>query len=260
MGASFALALRRARPELRLAGYDTDGAVLEAALERQVIDEAASSLAELADCSVLVLAVPIAALRATLAAVPSGPVVTDMASTKARVIEWAAEAGVKLVGGHPMAGREGSGLENAEADLFEGAAWVLTAPSAEVEDLVRAVGARPVFLDPAEHDELVAGVSHVAFVVAAAYMLAATASPRWREMEGLAASGFRDLTRLASGSPEMYASIAETNPAAIAAWTWQVEQQLARIRRHLEQGDPRLAELFEEARAARDRWLLDRQT
>lgn len=260
IGASFALALRRARPEIRITGHDGDGAVLERALERQVVDQAAASLDELGECDVILLAVPIGAMRATLAGLPRGPVVTDVASTKARVVRWAAEAGVPLVGGHPMAGREGSGLDAAEADLFQGAAWVLTSPSPEVEELVRAVGAEPVFLEPEEHDELVAGISHAAFALSAAYMLAAAASPQWREMSRLAASGFRDLTRLASGSPEMYASIAETNPARLAAWVWQVEQQLARIRRHLEQGDARLVELFEEARAARERWLKERSS
>jgi prephenate dehydrogenase len=245
-------------PGVRLAGYDIDGGRVAAALRRGVIDDAARSMAELADCTVLVLAVPPGAMRAALSDCPRGPVVTDVCSTKARVMEWAAAAGVDLVGGHPLCGREASGPEAAEATLFEDAPWMLTRPSAEVEELVRAVGARPVFMEPEQHDRLVAAVSHAAFVLAAAYMLAVTSDPEWEAGAGLAASGFRDMTRLAAGSTEMYAGILETNAANVASSLWLVEQELAKIRRHLEHGDTRVAELLEEARLARERWERER--
>jgi prephenate dehydrogenase len=74
-------------------------------------------------------------------------------------------------------------------------------------------------------------------------------------MAGLAASGFRDMTRLASGSPEMYAGIAATNADNLVEWLRLIERQLAKLRRHIEAADPRLAELFEEARETRERWL-----
>jgi prephenate dehydrogenase len=241
-------------PGVRLAGYDIDGGRVSAALQRGVIDDAARSIAELADSTVLVLAVPPGAMRATLFDCPREPVVTDVCSTKVRVMEWAAEAGVDLVGGHPLCGREASGPEAADATIFEDAPWVLTRPSAEVEELVRAVGARPVFMEPEQHDRVVAAVSHAAFVLSAAYMLAVASDPEWEIAAGLAASGFRDMTRLAAGSTEMYAGILETNAANIASSLWLVEQELAKIRRHLEHGDTRVAELLEEARAARERW------
>jgi len=124
-----------------------------------------------------------------------------------------------------------------------------------VEDIVHAVGAHPVVMDAERHDRLVAGVSHAAFALSAAYTLAVTSSRDWPEMAPLAAGGFRDLTRLASGSPEMYAGIAATNSENLAAWLKRVESQLARLRRHVESGDARLGELFEEAREKRERWL-----
>jgi len=101
-------------------------------------------------------------------------------------------------------------------------------------------------------DSLVAGVSHSAFVVSAAYLLSVVGSPDWPAAGPLAASGFRDMTRLAAGDPEMYAGIARTNRAHLAEALDRFEAALARLRRHLDHDDPRLAELFEEARAVRE--------
>jgi prephenate dehydrogenase len=181
-------------------------------------------------------------------------VVTDLASTKARVMGWAAAAGVDLVGGHPMCGRELSGLAAADGALFENAPWILTRDDPLVAELVRAVGARPVFMDPDRHDRLVAGVSHAAFVLSTAYVLALAGSPDWADMQGVAGSGFREMSRLAAGDPELYAAIVSTNREPVAEAVRAAEASLARVRRHLEAGDARLVELFEEAKQARDRW------
>ena len=250
MGASFAAALRRARPELELVGVDADPATLATALERGLIGEPGIAGAEL-----VVLAIPADALREVLPTLPRGVLITDMASTKAKVCAWAEEAGLDFVGGHPMCGSEAAGIDAADPDLFQGAAWVLTRPEPRVEELVEAVGAHPLVMDPERHDRLVAGVSHAAFVLSAAYLLAVSGDPDWPDLQQLAAGGFRDLTRLASGSPAMYAGIAATNAGNLAEWLRRVEAELAKLRRHVEAGDPRLGELFEEAREARERWL-----
>ena len=92
-------------------------------------------------------------------------------------------------------------------------------------------------------------------MLSAAYALAVAGSREWPEMAGLASSGFRDMTRLAAGNAEMYAGIAATNGENLVEWLLLIEQQLAKLRRHIEAGDPRLAELFEEAREKRERWL-----
>lgn len=252
MGASFAAALRLRRPDVELVGVDSDPAVVATALERGLISEPGTAGADL-----LVIAVPPQAVRAVLGRLPRDVLVTDMTSTKVSVCAWAEEAGLDFVGGHPMCGREAGGIDAAEPALFEGAPWVLTRRSAVIEDLAGAVGAHPVLLSAERHDRLVAGVSHAAFVVSAAYLLAISSTPDWPDMAPLASSGFRDLTRLASGSPEMYAGIAAGNAANLADWLRAVEGQLARLRRHVEAGDPRLVELFEEAREARRRWLAE---
>ncbi len=250
MGSSFALALRRALPSLDLLGSDPDPATMRRALARGLVDEA-----DPRDADVVVLAVPIPALPEVLTGLSGrAGVVTDMASTKAHVMRWATAAGVDLVGGHPMCGRELASIDAADPDMFLGAPWVLTRDEPVVTDLVAAVGALPVFMDAERHDRLVAGVSHAAFVLSAAYVLAMAGDPDWEGMQQVAGTGFRDVSRLAAGDPGMYAAITSTNRERIAGSIRSVEAALARLRRHLEAGDGRLVELFEEARLARERW------
>jgi len=255
MGGSLALALKRARPELTLIGVDQDQLTLRRALERDVVAIAGPDLDAAAAADLVVLAVPVLAMRSLLPQLAgSRALITDLASTKADVMAWAAAARVDLVGGHPMCGREASGLEAADPDLFLGAPWVLTRAEPRLEDLVRAVGAHPLVLDPGTHDRLVAGVSHAAFLLSAAYLLSVTGAPDWPQAGRLASSGFRDMTRLAAGEPAMYTGIAATNRAHIGEALDRFEAALARVRRHLDRDDPRLTELFEEARDARRRW------
>src|SRR5260370_30970984 len=126
MGSSFALALKEARPEIVAVGSDTDSMTLRKALERGIVASASSdgSVAGMAD--VIVIGAPIGAMRdvfAQLAARTNGKVVTDMASTKVAVLEWAAAAGGDLVGGHPLCGKGTSGIYAADAALFQDAAW-----------------------------------------------------------------------------------------------------------------------------------------
>jgi prephenate dehydrogenase len=250
MGSSLALALRRARPDVSLAGGDPDAATMRRARALGIVEEGDPLAADL-----LVLAVPIAAMPEVLSGLSGRRgLVTDLASTKARVMRWATAAGVDFVGGHPMCGRELAGIDAADPDIFQGAPWVLTRDEPAVTGLVRAVGSRPVFLDAERHDRLVAGVSHAAFVLSAAYVLALAGDADWEAMQQVAGSGFRDVSRLAAGDPGLYAAIVSTNREHLAEALRGVEASLARMRRHLEAGDGRLVELFEEARLTRERW------
>ncbi len=155
---------------------------------------------------------------------------TDVASTKGRITARAIEGRLRFVGGHPMAGRETSGFGAATADLFVGRPWVVvpgdpmdTAAIERVETFVRATGARPVRMDAAAHDAAVAAISHLPLLAAAALVEVAAgavgeASPSdWPAAAALAASGWRDTTRLAKGNAEMGAGIAATNAVALAA-------------------------------------------
>ena len=253
MGASFALALRDARPDVELFGSDSDPATMRRATARHMV-----LAGDPREADVVVLAVPIPALPEILGSLRGcRAVVTDMASTKAKVMGWAQAAGVDLVGGHPMCGREQSGIDAADRYIFQGAPWVLTRDQPQVTELVRAVGAVPVFIDAERHDRLVASVSHAAFVLSAAYVLSVAGDPDWPKMQQIAGPGFRDLSRLAGGDPDLYAAIVSTNRKRIAEAVRAVEASLTRLRRHLEGDDSRLLELFEEARRVRERWALE---
>jgi prephenate dehydrogenase len=257
MGSSFALALKEARADVVIVGSDTDSRTLRKALDRGVVTSASAdtSIADMAD--VVVIGAPIKAMRdvfAQLSGRTRGKVVTDMASTKASVMEWAAAAGIDLVGGHPMCGKEKSGIDAADASVFKGVPWVLTRDEPVLSELIEAVGAHPVVMDAETHDRLVAGVSHAAFLLSVGYVLALSRRSDWPEASRLAAGGFRDMSRLAAGDPELYAGVTRTNRAQLIEQLDAVAAELARLRRHLEADDPRLVELFEEAQAVRERW------
>ena len=257
MGSSFALAIKEARHDVVLVGSDPDHSVVRKAIDRHVVEAAHSDLSMVDIADVIVIAAPIRALRAVfgkLAGKTSAKVVTDMASTKVAVMDWASSAGIDLVGGHPMCGRELSGIDAADPAIFKGAPWIVTREDPEVLKLIEAVGSHPVVMSPAVHDRLVAGVSHTAFLLSIGYVLALSRRSDWPEASEVAGSGFRDMSRLASGDPELYAGVAQTNRENMVAMLDAVSAELARLRRHLEADDPRLVELFEEARAVRERW------
>src|SRR5687768_17209758 len=154
-------------------------------------------------------------------------VVTDVASTKEAIVLRATALGLRFVGGHPMAGRETSGYAASSADLFVDRPWVVVPTSdalavERVEALARACGARPIRLGAAAHDRAVAGISHLPLVVAAALVEAvaggSSAGPSgdWSTAAELAATGWRDTTRLARGDVTMGAGIIATNAPALA--------------------------------------------
>lgn len=163
-------------------------------------------------------------LQPSLAA---GATVTDVASTKGFLATTARAAGVPYVGGHPMAGRETSGFEAADAELFRGHPWVIGeavggGDPALVRSLAVACGARPVAIEAETHDRLVAGISHLPLLTSVALVEAVagsggTTADDWPAAAALAASGWRDTTRLARGDVTMGAEIAVTNAEALAA-------------------------------------------
>jgi prephenate dehydrogenase len=261
MGSSFALALKRARPDITLVGSDRNPLVVQKALVREIVSSANTDPSVLEMADILFVAAPINALRAVfgeLAALSQGRRVTDMASTKATVMEWAAAEGIDLIGGHPMCGKEASGIDAADPSLFEGAPWLLTRDEPDVSDLVRAVGSHPVVMDPIAHDRLVAGVSHAAYLLSVAYVLSVSRRGDWPEASKIAAGGFRDMSRLAAGDPDLYIGVARTNRENLLEALDAVSKELGRIYRHLEADDPRLVELLEEARDVRERWAKKR--
>ena len=190
---------------------------------------------------------------------------TDVASTKEAIVLRATALGLRFVGGHPMAGRETSGYEASSADLFVDRPWVIVPTSdaaavERVEGLARACGARPVRLGAAAHDRAVAGISHLPLVVAAALVEAvaggASSGPSgdWPIAADLAATGWRDTTRLARGDVSMGAGIVVTNAPALAARVRELIGALDSWLAELERpGGPDAGEIEDRLRAARER-------
>ena len=195
----------------------------------------------------------------------SDAVITDVASTKEAIVLRATALGLRFVGGHPMAGRETSGYGSSSADLFVDRPWVVVPTSdavalERVEHLAVACGARPVRLGAAAHDRAVAGISHLPLIVAAALVEAVAgddqggASPDWPTAAGLAASGWRDTTRLARGDATMGAGIIATNGPAIAERVRELVAALEAWLVELERpGGPDSGDVAERLRSVRER-------
>ena len=245
IGGSLGLALKRSRlRDVEFAGYARSRETREKARKMGAIDRAASDAADaVRDAAVVIIATPIAAIPDIMEqiapALPRDCVVTDAASTKGEVMRWAEELlphHVSFVGGHPMAGKERSGIDVADAALFEGKPYCIV-PSVRAKEtavntvvgLANLVGASPVFMDAEEHDSYVAAISHLPLVVSAALFSLAHDSAAWPEMAQLASSGFRDVTRLASGSPEMSEDICRTNTENIIHW---LDRMVAELRKY----------------------------
>lgn len=234
IGGSIAMAIREAGYRGTIAAWTPVGRGPAAASASGAIDHAARSATHALDgAGLVVLAAPPLAVLDTLEAL-AGPLrsalspevtITDVASTKVQIVDRAANLRLPFVGGHPMAGRETSGFEAASADLLLGRPWVVIDDPDRphgwraVMDLAAAAGAAPVSMPAEEHDAAVAAISHVPLVLSAALVESVTrAGPRgWRSGRPLAAGGWRDMTRLARGDPEMGAGILATNSAPIAA-------------------------------------------
>ncbi|MGD9954388.1 MAG: prephenate dehydrogenase [Burkholderiales bacterium] len=277
IGGSFALAMRRAGAVAKVVGFDRDAQALERAAALGVIDTAAQSVSEAAAGADLVfVAVPVRAIGPVLhdvsRSLAPGAVVTDAGSTKEDVVRTAAaelrERMPAFVPGHPIAGREASGVEAAVADLFRGARVVLTPEAATEPDalaLVRACweacGARVTQMPAAAHDRAFAAVSHLPHLLAFALVSEIVSRPDAAELLGFAAGGFRDFTRIAASSPEMWRDIALANREALLAEMDRYAARVAVFRELVEKGDgPGLQRLMTEARNARRAWAGGRRS
>ncbi len=273
MGGSLGLALRHAGIGHAISGYDAlPGRAERARALGAVTAVAESPAAAVAGADLVVLAAPVLALRELLRAIAPHlaprAVVSDLGSTKAAVVRWARETlpdPSRFIACHPMAGKEQSGIEAADADLFAGAVWCLTPDAGAAPDalarlraLVAALGARPLVLDPARHDEAVAGASHLPLLAATALVLAVSAPPDWPDVARLAAGGFRDTTRVASGDPRMARDIALSNREPILRRLDAYIAALQGLRARVAAGDPEIERAFTDAKAARDEWLRTR--
>jgi prephenate dehydrogenase len=251
IGGSVARALRATpQRDWTIVAWSQSGSGPRAARDAGVVDRVASSVDDAVDGAevVLVAAPPVESLelldRLGRASLAPDCVVTDAVSTKRAIVTRAANAGLPFVGGHPMAGRETSGFAAADATLFVDRPWVVCADGVadalvgRVEHLVRAVGAVPVRMSPEAHDAATAAVSHLPLVASAALVesVLADASVNRDDALRLAASGWRDMTRLARGDTTMGAGIVATNGDMIATRLHALRDVIDRWLAELERG------------------------
>lgn len=268
IGGSFALALKAARACGDVMGVGRGAANLKLALEQGVIDAVG---ADIADADLVLVATPVAQYPRVLAALAprlkASTIVTDAGSTKRDVIAAARAAlGAKIaqfVPAHPIAGAERSGASAASAELFRNRRVVLTPlpenPAAAVQAVEaawQACGARVSRMEAAEHDAVLAAVSHLPHLLAYALVHEVAGRADSAQLFGFAAGGFRDFTRIASSHPEMWRDICVANRDRLLDELDRYLAKLQAVRPLVENGDgAALEKLFAEARAARQRWL-----
>ncbi len=271
LGGSLGLAIKKRRLAEMVIGYVRRPASIAECEGARAVDHATLDLSEaIANADLVVLCTPLAQMRALVdqmaPRLKRGAVVTDVGSVKGEVVRelepLLARTGAHFVGSHPMAGAEKTGVAAARGDLFDNAVCVLTptprtnrAALRKVEQLWQAVGARLLQLAPDAHDELVSRSSHLPHVIAAelANFVLDPAHPEPQPM--LCANGFRDTTRIASGSPEMWRDIALANRENLATALDTFIKQLQTFKRQLKKRDEQaIRHFFEQAKRRRDAW------
>jgi prephenate dehydrogenase len=271
IGGSIGLALRQGKKsKWEIVGYSRRTETLAKALTTGAIERGETNLKDAVEgAELVIIATPVLTVREIFSRIAphlaSGCIVTDTGSTKVQVMKWAGEVlppTVNFIGGHPMAGREAYGIQAAEAGLFRRCTYCLTPSekaSAEaidtVVEMIRKLGAVPLFIDAQEHDHLVAGISHLPMLLSAALVSLTSKNPSWSKMSKLASSGYHDVTRLASGNPEVNSHICLSNQKAIVAWIDRFSQDLERYRQLVAEGDKHLEQALTEANKARQEWL-----
>lgn len=271
IGSSVGLALKSTNKSgWEIVGYVRRPEAASIALSLGVVDEVETNLIRaVKEATLVVIATPVLTIKEILSQISKylspGCIVTDVASTKVEVMKWADKLlppVVNFIGGHPMAGKETYGIHAADARLFQGCIYCLTpakkaSPEAvdKVVDMVKELGAMPLFIDAEEHDNLVAGISHLPMLLSASLVSATARDSSWGGMSRLATSGYRDFTRLASGNPEVNAHICLSNKKAIVSWIDKFSQELRRYRQLVSEGDNQLEEALTEANKARQEWL-----
>ncbi|MDA1258262.1 MAG: prephenate dehydrogenase/arogenate dehydrogenase family protein [Chloroflexi bacterium] len=248
IGSSMGMAIRSARKGVKVVGFDHNSAVQNRAKKIGAIDDDEWRLDKaVQDADLVVLAVPVLEIPILLDNMAPwlkpGTAITDTATTKARVMEWAVEkvpADSGFIGGHPLAGRGLSGQDSASPDLFVGASYpLMPTPRAPelcvrtVVEFVEMLGATPRFVDVSEHDSYIAAVSNGPALMSSALVLAASKSAAWGEIGKFASDEFGDLSRLAGVDPEITHGICQTNPEMMLHWVDAYINELTDLRHAL---------------------------
>ena len=276
MGGSFALALKRAGLVKRVVGYSKSPSTTERARQMGVIDvEAPSALLAVSGADIVLIAVPVASTEATFKAikhlVTPSMLIMDVGSTKRDVIDAARRALREqvdcFVPAHPIAGKEVSGVENADADLYLGRQVVLTpidrtnrVQLQKAVDVWSALGCRVVTMSPESHDAAFAAVSHLPHLIAFALMNAISGQPLGKDFLSLAGPGFRDFTRIAAADPTLWRDVMLSNREELLNQSRMFQRNLQSLELMISSGNGEaLLEQIENASATRANWSMSRQ-
>lgn len=272
IGGSIARALKEKHAEqVTIITYDIDVATLSLAKEQGIADITASEIDEnFASCDFLFLCAPVENNNDNLECIKKylSPdcILTDVGSVKSGIHEQIAASGLsgQFIGGHTMAGSERTGFVNSKARLLENAYYILT-PSSEVSEekvnryreLVKSMGAIPLILDAAQHDYVTAAVSHLPHVIASSLVnLVKNSDSAEGIMKMIAAGGFKDITRIASSSPDMWQQICTTNSENISKLLGNYIEDLLTIKKAIDAKDSgELTDFFDSARSYRDSFI-----
>lgn len=272
LGGSIGLAVRQRRLAREVAGFVRRAASVKDCERVGAVDFATTDLLRsVSGADLVILCTPLAQMRSLteqfLPALKRGAIVTDVGSVKAEVVRdlspLIAKKGGQFVGSHPMAGAEKTGVLAARKNLFENAVCVLTPTKKSRPAAVRklgqfwqSLGARVMKLDAAQHDLFVSRSSHLPHVAAAALAGMVLSPGQPAAQAALCATGFRDTTRIASGSPEMWRDIALANRRQLARSVDAYAKELKKFQAALKRGDSKAVEaFFATAKIRRDRWL-----
>jgi len=280
IGTSLALALNASQlKDLQVVGTDSDRLARSRAEKRKAFHKVENRLLDAIDgADIVVLATPVMTMKEIMELIapelPSGSVVTDVGSSKKVVLEWAQEIlpdTVDFVGGHPMAGKEESGPDSAEPDLFQDKTYCVIPDKkasqqsvSEITTMVEAIGAVPYFIGVDEHDSFVAAASHLPFLLSTSLVGCTSKSANWEDIAQLASSGYRDISRLASGDTVMHRDICLTNNQPIISWIDAFIKELYEFRNILaDEAGPdseKVKKVFDDVADARAQWLAGQAT
>jgi len=276
MGGSFALALKRAGLVKRVVGYSKSPSTTDRARQLGVIDiEAPSALLAVSGADIVLLAVPVASTEASFKSikhlVTPQMLIMDVGSTKRDVVDAARRALREQIGcfvpAHPIAGKELSGVENADVDLYVGRQVVLTplertsnVQLQQAIDVWSALGCTVIKMTPEAHDAAFAAVSHLPHLIAFAAMNAIAGQPMGRDFLNLAGPGFRDFTRIAASDPAMWRDVIMSNREELLTQSKLFQRNLQALELMIDNGNgDALLEQIENASAMRANWSMAKQ-
>lgn len=271
IGTSLGLAFKNSsNTSLEIVGHDKEYERATEAQKRGAFDSVEWNLIETVErANVIWMALPTAAIRPTLEAIREdlrdGVIVTDTADVKQPILDWANEllpAHAHFIGGNPMVRSNGFGVDAGDADLFVGKRYGLTPSATANRDavdfmvrLVELIGAKPLFLDPMEHDSLAAGVRHLPALLGVALLQITTESSSWREMATMAGAVYESMTRLPSDQPEELREFFLSNRASLKRWVDAYKDALEELTTVIESGDDdAIDDVLAKISKARRRW------